>query len=360
MSPAELTPELYDRYRSGRLEVSEMLAVSDLLAREPGLRATLEPLVPKELPVLLGEDPGHSEGAELTAYLDERMEEAERAEFELRLRESPRLRADLEDLRAFREELGRRQIIPLDPPRRRPGPLAFWAAAAAVVVLLGWGWSVLQAPIGPTFAQGWTVPVPANAPREFAGACEQLKRGTALVALLPRELMPEKTGQLMGPPSAGEAGPRVVSPVRTYVRGVRPVFRWEGWTGAQRYAIALQQEGNSDLIIGTTLPGEARSWSPGEDLVRGASYVWELTGHADGREPAQSPRPEEPMARFTVLSEVQLHALERVESLPGLTPAGRVVALVQAGLRDEAEAALEALTELSPERKAAERAALGR
>lgn len=355
MKPADLTPERFERYRRGALPPAEMLEVSDLLAREPGLRSLLPADPPGDLRALLAEEDDPVSSADLVGYLDDTLSAPDRAALELRLSASPELRADLDDLRAFRAGLAgaeKERIV----HRVWPVRASFvWAAAAMLMVTGAAAWLLLWPLVRPG-TDRLVVRPPAGAPAAFAADCARIEAGAAFAALLPKELATSSLGQMMGSPPPSTAL-KVGRPLRTFVRASQPTFRWSAYPEAEGFKLVLLRE-STGAVSEYALPANSTSWQPPIPLERGASYVWEVIALAGGREVAKSPRADETPATFTILDAAHADELDRLESTPGLTPAARVVALTRAGLREEAEETLGAVPGLSPERLARERAAL--
>ena len=93
--------------------------------------------------------------AEVAAYLDGTLDEADREVFVMRLEDDPLLRAEVDAVATLRRELGQ---------RRRPTATWAWAAAAALAAAIGaallWQAQRAQAPVGAVrirCARQWTV-----------------------------------------------------------------------------------------------------------------------------------------------------------------------------------------------------------
>ncbi len=365
MNRDELTPEYFAGYRQGRLPPAKMLAVSDLLAREPDLRNALETVAcalaippPKGLAEMLHEEDEMPSSTEMVAYLDGKMEAADREAFEMKLAVLPELRADLEDLRAFRARFAAHPADNIIRPRWSRPSIIPWAAAAAVA-MAGLTWVALRDQGGNNVAStgGFAVRIPSEAPAEFAAACIQVAEGATLASLLPSELARRPGGSLLGAAIESDA-PRARGPLRTFVRLASPEFRWEPMAQAEGYRVVLLREGAADVLESGILSAGAHTWRPRQNLERGVSYTWEVIALAGGREVAKSPRPDEAPATFSVLTLAQLETLRAMEAAAGQDAATRAVAYARAGLREEALEALASVRGVDAARQKAERVAL--
>jgi hypothetical protein len=148
---------------------------------------------------------------------------------------------------------------------------------------------------------------------------------------------------LMGPETAAAFGPR--SPLGTRVSADAPTLRWTAYPGATRYEVAVfDQDLQKQLASG---PVAATEWTPAKPLARGRTYLWQVTALAGGRR-IMAPAPPAPEARFAVAG---ADVLAEVEARRAQAPASHlvaVIALVEAGLLDDAEVELGALAADNP------------
>jgi hypothetical protein len=164
-------------------------------------------------------------------------------------------------------------------------------------------------------------------------------------------------GQLLGPgraPGAGSPTPvfAVVSPVGTAVRDARPAFAWTARPDATVYRVrvvsdALEIVAESDAVTTT-------SWRPMRPLPRGRTLQWQV----EATTPAGivlAPAPPAAEARFRVLRQGEVDAVDRVVATAGGSSLAAVWLLAEAGLRDDAIAALETLTRANPDVEALQR-----
>lgn len=135
------------------------------------------------------------------------------------------------------------------------------------------------------------------------------------------------------------AGLRPVSPVGTYLREDRPTFTWSPVQDAVSYELVVHTVQGQEIAreIGITEPRRAL----GRSLPRGKVYRWEIIALGGGREIARIPGPSEPAALFGIFSAKQLEGTVKVEAESRLS---RAAGLAKAGLLDEAEAELDAIS----------------
>jgi hypothetical protein len=161
----------------------------------------------------------------------------------------------------------------------------------------------------------------------------------------PQGLEPLQSGPatLMGTETTPTFAPQ--SPLGTRVGTDRPTFRWTPHPAATRYEVAvfdsdLQKQLASGSIAGT-------EWTPTKPLARGRTYLWQVTALAGGQR-VTAPAPPAPEARFAVAG---ADVMAEVEKRRAQAPASHLVAavaLVEAGLLDDAEAELDALAADNP------------
>lgn len=150
--------------------------------------------------------------------------------------------------------------------------------------------------------------------------------------------------------SADDMAFNVISPVGTVVESDRPLFRWSALREAASYSVVIFDYQFNRVVQSASL--SATQWTPPRALQRGATYFWQVTAIADGRE-ILSPRAAAPEAKFAVLGQGEAEELKRARlSIPDshLTLG---VLYAQAGLLDEAEREFHLLVEANPKSLAA-------
>ena len=94
-------------------------------------------------------------------------------------------------------------------------------------------------------------------------------------------------------------------------------------------------------------PLTSTEWTPAKALPRGRTYLWQVTARAGGQR-VTAPAPPAPEARFEIAGP---DVMAEVEKRRAQAPGSHVVAalaLVEAGLLDDAESELDALATDNP------------
>jgi hypothetical protein len=279
---------------------------------------------------------------DLAAYVEGRLDPEERALLEERLAADPVLRLELEDLRALHAQMAR--------PRRmtvRPIHLAALAAAATIAAVAVVLW---HRPVEETPPVSSPSPVLVMTLNDDLSRLDPAMAGVVAAALrgvlpTPRGLEALMSGRatLMGPETAAAFAPR--SPLGTRVSTDRPTFRWTAHPGARTYEVAVfDQDLQKQLTSG---PVAATEWTPAQALARGRIYLWQVTALAGGQR-ITAPAPPAPEARFEVAGTDVMAEVERKRTQAPGSHLVAALALVEAGLLDEAEAELAALAAGNP------------
>jgi hypothetical protein len=280
---------------------------------------------------------------DVAAYVDGRLDSEQRARLEERMDSDPVLRQEVEDLQALQAQMAR-----FRGARVRPLPFAALAAAAAIAAVAVILWR--RPPLDPTPVAS---PSPVVVATSTDGDLSHLDPGMRdAVAAARRGTLPAPRGleslrsgpaTLMGPETAAVFGPQ--SPLGTRVSADAPTLRWTAYPGATAYEVAVfDQDLRKQIASG---PVAATEWTPAKPLARGRRYLWQVTALAGGRR-VTAPAPPAPEARFEV---VGADVLAEVEARRAQAPASHlvaVIALVEAGLLDDAETELEALAADNP------------
>jgi hypothetical protein len=284
-------------------------------------------------------------------------------EVQLHLERCPSCRADVDDLRSFRDELARvpeaRQVTP-----RLMRPTAFyqrrqWQIAAALLLAVGLGvyvWKARQ-PTETTLKiklndDGGTVAMddkgrlltPHPYPQEYAGAVSRAAE-TGTLDIPAGYTGIRRPEQLLGPGDS-HATIELDSPVGVAVESTTPIFRWQALPNATRYRVAVYGRGYQEVMTSGDLTGT--EWTPVEQLARDASYAWTVTARVAGKS-VLAPVPPAPEARFRVISSSEADAI--VQTRRDFPDAHLLLGLLYArmGLAPESKHELEALQKANPD-----------
>jgi hypothetical protein len=299
---------------------------------------------------------------DLAAYVEGRLDPEERALLEERLAADSTLRQEVEDLRALHAQTARPRPFTARPLRMRIAVLAAAVAAAAAVLWLRPTPDGKVPPIVPVTAAPAPAPVASLKDGELrlalaadgavsglpaVDAATRVAVAAALRGALPapQGLDALSTGQ--GKMLGVDAVPAftLVSPLGTRVLTDRPQFHWTARPGTRRYAVAVfDQDLRRQLASG---PVAGTEWSATTALPRGRTYLWQVTA-LDGGEEVTVPAPPAPEARFEVASPAVQAEMERRRAEAPASHLVAVVALVEAGLLDDGDAALSALEAENP------------
>jgi hypothetical protein len=290
--------------------------------------------------------------------VDELLGPEERTALEERLAVDPDLRQEVDDLRELRAQMA--------PRTGRPGAAFPMGLAAAAGIAAMTFWLARGTESRPPAVPAGPVPAPApiaaleDGGRQLAlapdGTVAGLPAGdpalrhavaSALRGTLPRprglEALRGGSSVLMGSDAHPAFAP--AAPMGTRVGSDTPTFRWTPHPGARAYEVAvfdtdLRKQAASGPVTDT-------AWVPARGLARGRTYLWQVTAITKaGR--ATVPAPPAPEARFEVAGEATVAEIERRRAA---VPGSRLVsalALVEAGLLDDAEGELRALSAANP------------
>jgi hypothetical protein len=149
---------------------------------------------------------------------------------------------------------------------------------------------------------------------------------------------------LRSAPSRG-APVELLSPRGTAVDETRPALRWESRAGATGYQVYLTDVRRGRVMASGALRPASREWRPRRSLARGEIYSWSVGALINGVE-VMTPAPGEAEARFRVINEDQLAALEAARATSQLA---RGVLAARFGLLAEAAASFDALRRENPQ-----------
>ena len=367
MTGNHLTSDELAAYSARQLPAAETLAASDHLAACDECRAQLLQLADAVSEQPRGETATDLSYEELTGWLDDELDPLTRREVAATLARSPRARAQLADLKNFRDAMNAaaHRDHSAEPASPQSDAAAFprWIfPPAAAVVLSGaamW-WVTSSRPGTADFVKlrdgerviafgddGRSQALAALPPPVADVVAETIRTGR--VAVSPDvETLVGQTGTLAG---AGEKQSelRVLEPVGTAVRDARPRFRWSAAPDVSGYTINVVEETSGALVVSEQLAAEVTEWQPREPLPAGELYQWEVQALRDGAVVANSPKPPEPEARFQVLSEAKLAELEEAKRASNGSHLVMAIANARAGLLDEALREFRVLSEQNPE-----------
>jgi hypothetical protein len=312
---------------------------------------------------------------DLSAYVDGTLSAADREAFETRLADDALLQAEVQDLKLLRAALEAERATPLrmQPRFRRVviwGGLA--AAAAGLIAFLVHRMPYNDFPPRPEDRQARAGSAPPPAPprvrlRDSGGEIVLRADGTlgATASLtpdlqraakdalengrLPRaaglDALQGSAGVLMGAGGAPTSfAPR--SPVGTFVREDRPLFRWSPYRGARAYVVGVYDEQLEKIAESPEL--HATEWRPSAPLRRGSVYLWQVTAlTTEGR--VVAPAPPEPQSRVRLLSAQEADSVEKRLQATGSSHLAAALVLSEAGLVDDAQQALIALRNENPD-----------
>lgn len=305
-------------------------------SRLPDLRAALQ-AAPADF-----EHPPHEV---LVAWVDGRLDEADREWIESHVSVCVQCAEDAEDLRSVQ-----RTLIPVRVASPWPRRLVVGGAIAAGVILTVWlvGRQPSTVTVDSVTATGRNLPPPASPatpasptpPTPPTSPAEQMVEQALATGTLPlppfHALVRSQAGTLLGDRGAA-AGLQVTGPRGTAITATRPGFTWTAVTGAATYTISVFDE--QFVEVASSGPVTTTSWTPDTDLPRGIVLSWQVTADLpSGR--IVSPAPPQPEARFVILTAQQRRTIDEARRRLAGDPLALGLTLAEAGLYAEAEAAL--------------------
>jgi Putative zinc-finger len=356
---AHLSPQLQHRFLARLLSPEETLEVIKHIRECDACREKLSALRSNKpssvADAILPEMPieEHPSADSLAAYLDDDLGRPDKADLEQHLRTCQPCQAALADLKSFRVELLQlppQEYAPVAKPIRSFGsrwfseekqrflewfnqPLVYAGAAAVAALIVGFGVVVVRSPetfgiggngrvtvadgshrivVGPN---GITNP-PTGLPGEVLTALNNvaapiLNDEPPLLSPTLKDnlaLLKRAPSTLLGEP-AGTVPFQVVSPVRTLVESVQPIFKWTAATGASGYIVHViaddrtQEEVATSPVIIPTADASTCQWVLAESIALspGKRYRWYVTATIKDQE-VDAPGIEEAQAKFAILS----------------------------------------------------------
>ena len=319
------------RFLRRTLPAADLVRFSDHLAECVDCRRRAgAPIDPMVVAAAFADGPGFDEDAhvpeaDIHAFVEGRLDGDRREAISAHLEACPACADDIRDLTAFAATFGR-----ASGRRRSPWTYGVLAAAAVVVVAAGTGliWRSSRGSSGTPLAssEGGALDGVNAAQVRDALASGRLSLPPEIAQLTGRQ------GTLLGSGDGVQWG--VVSPVGTAVLDMRPMLRWTPAPESPSYIVTLQDQSTGETV--SSPPLQRTEWMPGQPLVRGHTYSWQVA--AGGRREIVAPRPPDPPARFVVADEATAIRLEHLAA----SPLARGILYANAGLLDDAERELQA------------------
>jgi hypothetical protein len=285
---------------------------------------------------------------ELAAVVDDELDPLARRDVMEKIAHSPRARAELADLRQFKEAV-------TDQSRVRTGAgrwLRAWALPLAAAVVAGgaflWSNMVLQPREG------------ALVLRDDGARLQIMPDGSVLgVRDFPAELRPSvksaltqnqielpaaiaslggRAGNLAGGNSSGSTL-RAVAPVGVVVEDATPTFEWTVDDRATAYRVTIATSDGSDIVEAADVPRGQSRWSPGKPLPAAKNYQWQVQALSGGTVVATAPAPPQPEARFQIMTADARAALEQTRQRVGRSHLALAFAYARVALRNAASSA---------------------
>ena len=136
-----------------------------------------------------------------------------------------------------------------------------------------------------------------------------------------------------GPASNDRLTVKLLAPVGTMVRQVRPQFIWKMLPSIRQYELSVTDESGRAFI---TVKVAGNRWMADQDLPRGVKLLWTVSSIEDNTAYSDS-------TPFEILPEDKLKQLSEQESYYQRSPLMRAILQIQYGLLDEAEKELDTL-----------------
>ena len=298
-------------------------------------------------------DDDHVAESEIRAFVDGGLDSDRRHEISTHLARCSACAEEVRDLRGFAGQFGRAS--------RWQSAWTYGALAAAAVLALGVGLTVLSRThralqLASLADAGGNVTLDSRGSLAGVGPLdaadtdhvrEALQAGRLSLPSMLSKLNGQR-GALLGP--ADIPAFHLVAPIGTAVLGTRPPLRWTPLPGATTYIVTLQEQSSGDTMNSPPLAGV--EWTPERPLIRGRTYVWQVAGSISGMEiEIVAPKPPDPPARFIVADTAEADRLERLSA----SHLVRGVLYANAGLLDDAERELAALSVQNPNSEVVDR-----
>lgn len=364
-----LTAKEADAYQHQTLAPAALLEVSDHLAECVECRERLLSLAREDR-----EDGANLFYEELVEYFEGGLDPLRRREISDKLWRSPKSMAELADLTRFRDEMHAQppQIFgePVRPTERVvhvfPGFQTRWLLPlAAAIALTGTGvwWTMRGSNDREANAlalqdAGHRITLHADGRVSAAPQLSEEMQSAVATAMRDGQLdiptnvkaLGSRRGTLAGGPNESSEL-RVLSPVATAVRSLKPQFRWTAQPGASAYRIYVADLETGEVVFTGRTNGAHTTWIPAEPLNAGGFYQWQVEALRGDEVVARMPKPPEPEARFAIISDGARIKVEQAEKSAGGSNLAKAVAAADAGLLEEATDELQALAKENPDSK---------
>ena len=317
-----LTPEQLEQYRRGAAAPDQLLAFDDHLSQCEPCRTALDKLV---APVAL------TQWAEGLARYENAQEEI--APNGLHTQTRP---------------------LPPEPPGFR-WPRLLWIPALATAAMAGFLLWHRTAPPPPQEilaelrdgngpvqldSSGILHTPPGIDDADRMALTEALKSRSLPLAALPSDLA-APPGTLLGPSKPDEFSP--LAPLSLTVYSDRPLFRWQGLSGAMTYELQIFDSEFHEVDSSGKIT--ATEWTPVMPLARGALYQWQVIAYR-ANDSVRTPTPPAPDARFRVLNSESFQKIEAARAKQEHFLAA--VLFAKAGMKEEARAEMDQVASLNP------------
>jgi hypothetical protein len=360
-----LSEEQIVSYRARSLSASEVLSVSDHLlecetcrvrvsegAGWAGTAAMVRARLTSEAGAF-----AHLTYEEIAAYADRTPSAAETVRVNEHIRDCAACAADVRDLRTLKAEIGESSRLKAVPRWRAVFALATVAACVLLIAVIlrprpTAPIAEVQPPPAEVIADG-NRKITISAQRVVAGldGLPDPVRAAVETALAARRIdvpadiaaLAAKRDVLLGAPTANR-GTELLEPVGVVVESQSPLFRWKPVPGAEFQVSVYTGDFQQGAVSRWIRDSE---WRAPVALSRGASYSWQLTVRADGRE-FTAPMPPEPEARFQILDAASEDNLAHARSASEGSHVVMGVAYARAGLRKEARQELQTAADQNP------------
>jgi len=308
----------------------------------------------------------HISYEQLEAYVDNKIESADREIIDSHVELCATCRAELRDLQEFRPTLGSRDLAPDESEMERltlfasadeteipesesehrkvvlwrhPGFLAVISVVAAAVLIAAWLLPVLHhAPPNTAHlpaSQPGTSPPGTSPPgtSQTTQAPQDLHLPAELTALIgKRETLLSDSTQLS---VLAQLPPfELLEPVGTFVGNVQPVFSWKPLSGSSRYQVTVVNSDLREVLQSPKIAGT--SWKASRVLERGKVYQWQVTAFR-GSEQIVTPAPPAPEAKFEIIQQSSADVLDQLKLTQPSNHFALGYAYANAGMLDQAE-----------------------
>ena len=361
MAPTHVTEADIERFRGWQLPADLLVPFADHLAVCSDCRrrvaersdAAAAGVSLQEALGVGGDD--HVAESEIQAFVDGGLDSDRRREIATHLAGCPACAEEVHDLRGFAAQFGR--------PAWFQGPWTYGALAAAAVLVIGVAITLLSRAQGPRpvaaiaaltdatgvvtlDSRGSLAGVGALPPADRDRVREALESGHLSVPSTLSELNGRR-GALLGPADTPAFHP--VTPIGTVVLADRPTLKWTPLSEATTYIVTLQDQSTGETMNSPPVP--RAEWAPERPLTRGGIYAWQVAGSTNTGREIVAPKPPEPPAMFKVADASEADRLERLPA----SHLVRGVLYANAGLLDDAERELAALSVQNPNSEVADR-----